>query len=99
MGIEIIALLAAAAFLAYAILGAREVGLMVAVLAYAAVVGWIIQSDLSFLMAALGIAIVLGVMGVAVLVHREVSSQADTVGYTSRKSPPNNGPVSENIGS
>lgn len=99
MGTEFIALAAAAAFLAYAILTAREIGLIAAITCYAAVVGWIIQRDLSLLMVALGGAIALAVMGLAVMLYREALSQEDMVRYSSRKLGANNRAIPENIGS
>lgn len=99
MGTEFIALAAAAAVLGYAILTAREVGLMVAILCYASVVGWIIQRDLSLLMAALGGAIALAVMGLTVVLYRDGVSQSDTPNYNPRKLSANNRPMPENIGS
>lgn len=99
MGTEFIALAASAAFLAYAILAAREAGMMVAVLCYAAVVSWIIQHDMGLLMVALGGAIVLGLMGLAIVLYREVASQDDTLRHTPRKLNANNRAVAENIGS
>lgn len=99
MGTEIIALVAAAAILAYAILGAREAGLMAAVLGYAAVVAWIIQRDLSLLMPALAVAIALAVTGLGIVIYRETSSQDDTSQYRMAKLRTNNKVASENIGS
>lgn len=99
MGTEFIALAAAAALLAYAILTAREIGLMGAVLCYASVVAWIIQRDMGLLMAALVGAIALGVMGLVVVAYREAASQGDTSRHPSRKLSANNRPVPENIGS
>lgn len=99
MGSEVIALSVAAAFLAYAIVSARHATLMAAIMAYAAVVDWIIQRDLSLLMPALGVAIVLGVGGLVKVVHRALLSQDDTVRYNKRKLRTNNRAYSTNIGS
>lgn len=99
MGTEFIVLAAAAALLAYAILNAREGGLMVAVLSYASVVGWIIQSDLGLLMPALGIAIVLAVSGLGVMIYRENSLQDDTSRHHDDKLRANNKAAIETIGS
>lgn len=99
MGTEIIALTAAATFMAYAIFSASQTALMAAVAAYATVVGWIIQHDLSLLMAALGLAIVLGIAGLGVIVYRELSSQDDTSRHAPRKLRTNNRALANNIGS
>jgi hypothetical protein len=99
MGPEVIALAAAAALLAYAIFSARQPALIVAVTAYAAVVSWIIHRDLTMLMTALGLAIVLGVTGLAVVIYREVAIQDDTIHNTSRRMRTNRRALSENIGS
>lgn len=99
MGTEIIALAAAAAFLAYAIFSASQVALMAAVATYATIVGWIIQRDLSLLMTALGLAIVLGVAGLGVVIYRELLSQDDTPRHTQRKLRTNNRALVNNIGS
>lgn len=97
MGIMFLALAAAAALLAYAILRSREVGLMAGIGAYAAVVAWIIQSDLGLLMAALGMAIILGMMGLAAVVCREAMAQEDTCRHNMRKLTTNNRPIADNI--
>lgn len=99
MEIEVIALAAAASLLAAAIFTARQPALMAAVMTYAAVVGWIIQRDLGLLMAALGLAIVLGTIGLVAVVCREISSHDDTYRPTARKLNPNNRAVISNIGS
>lgn len=99
MNLELTALIAAAAFLAYAILSTRQAALMAAVLSYAAVVSWIIHRDLGMLMVALGIAIVLGALGLVVVVYRDSMSQDGTDGHTARKMSANNREVTENIGS
>lgn len=99
MGIMFLALAAAAALLAYAIIASREIGLMVGVSAYAAVVAWIIQSDLSLLMAALGMAIVLGMMGLVTVVCREATTHEDTSRHNICKLNTNNRPMMDNIGS
>lgn len=99
MGSEVIALSVAAAFLAYAIVSARQSTLMVAVVSYATVVDWIIQRDLSLLMAALGVAIVLGVGGLSMVVHRALLSQDDTARHNRRKLRTNNRAYMTNIGS
>lgn len=97
MGTEIIALVAAAAMLTYAILSARETVLMAAVLCYASVVAWIIQRDLSLLLPALALAIVLAVMGLGIVIYRENSSQDDTSPHHASKSRANNNIAAENI--
>lgn len=99
MEIEMIVLAAAAGGLAAAIFSARQPPLMAAVLTYAAVVGWIIERDLGLVMAALGLAIVLGTIGLVAVVFREMSSHDDTSRPTSRKLIANNSPVISNIGS
>lgn len=99
MGSEVIALAAAAAFLGYAIISARQSVLMVAVAAYAAVVGWIIHYDMSMLMIALGMAIVLGVGGLGMVVYRALSSQEDTGRHNARKLGANSRRLLNNIGS
>lgn len=99
MGSEVIALSVAAAFLAYAIVSARQATLMVAVMAYAAMINWLIQRDLSLLMPALGVAIVLGVGGLSKVVHRALTSQDDTVRHSKRKLRTNNRAYLSNIGS
>lgn len=99
MNFELTALFAAAAFLAAAILSARQTRLMVAVLAYAAVVSWIIHRDMNLLMTALGIAIGLGALGLGVVVSREILSQDDTVRHTPRKLSANSQTMAETIGS
>lgn len=99
MGTGFIALAVAAALLLYAIFNWREIGVMVSVLAYAAVVGWIIHYALAMLMAALAVAIILGMVALVTVVGREMSSQIDTVRHTRHKSSANNRPVVQNIGS
>lgn len=99
MNFELTALFAAAAFLAVAILSARQTRLMVAVLAYAAVVSWIIHRDMNLLMMALGIAIALGALGLGVVVSREILSQDDTIRHTPRKLRANSRAMVETIGS
>ena len=99
MGTEYIVLAAAAAFLGYAILAAREGVLMAAVLCYAAAVAWIIQRDLGLLMAALGGAIALAALGLVVMIHREALTQEVTSCHRQPKLNANNRPLPENIGS
>lgn len=98
MEIEVIALAAAASLLAAAIFTARQPALMAAVMTYAAVVGWIIQHDLTLLMAALGLAIVLSTVGLVTVVCREISSHDDTYCPTARKLKANNRAAISNIG-
>lgn len=99
MSFELTALFVAAAVLAAAILFARQTRLMMAVLAYAAVVNWIIHRDMDLLMMALGIAIALGALGLGVVVSREILSQDDTEHHTSRKLRANSQTMAETIGS
>lgn len=99
MSFELTALFVAAAFLAVAILSARQTRLMVAVLAYAAVVSWIIHREMDLLMMALGIAIALGALGLGVVISREILSQDDTVHHTPRKLRANSRAMAETIGS
>lgn len=99
MSLASIALIAAAIFMVYAILTARQAALMVSVLGYAAVTGWIIHSELSMLIAALGLGIALGVAGLSVVIHRALSSQDDMVGHISHEMITNNRSATENVGS
>ncbi|HLO78119.1 MAG TPA: hypothetical protein VK196_16820 [Magnetospirillum sp.] len=94
-----IALLGAAAFLVFAIYRGRQASLMAAVLTYMLVVCWIIQRDLSMLMPALGIAIVLGGAGLGAVIYREILSHDDTFRHPSFKTNTNSSSIEGNIGS
>ena len=99
MNASFVGLLAAAILLAVAIAKGRQSLLMVAVVAYVVVVSLIIQRDLGMLMPALGIAIGLGLMGLAKVVWREVSTQDDTSRCILPKMNTSSGVSVENIGS
>lgn len=99
MNASFVGLLAAAILLAVAIARGRQGLLMGAVMAYAVVLSLIIHRDLGMLMPALGIAIGLGLMGLAKVVWREVSSQDDTSRCIISKMSTSSRPMAENIGS
>ncbi len=98
MGAEFIVLTTVAAVLAAAIVTARQSLLMVAVLAYAAVLGWLVLNRMDLLPVALGLAIALGLLGLAVVIRREASSQDVTERHVSRKLTTNNDAIADNIG-
>lgn len=99
MNASFVGLLAAAILLAVAIAKGRQSLLMAAVMAYAVVVSLIIHRDLGMLMPALGIAIGLGLMGLAKVVWREVSTQEDTSCRILPKMSTSSRQPAENIGS
>ena len=98
MGAEFIVLTTVAAVLAAAIVTARQSLLMVAVLAYAAVLGWLVLNRMDLLPVALGLAIALGLLGLAVVIRREASSHDVTERHVSRKLTTNNDAIADNIG-
>jgi|GEM_PF-4495470 hypothetical protein len=71
MSWEVAALIGCAAAVAVAVLRRNQIAVLVAAGAYAAVIGWIIRDDLSLLMPALGLAIALAVLGLAVVLGQE----------------------------
>lgn len=99
MSAQAVVLSAVSILVAYSILRARQGMLMVSVMAYAAVVAWIIHHGMEMLMFALGGAIGLGVLGLGVMVWRLVSTQNDSERHSSTEEDTNNDPVTENIGS
>lgn len=99
MSAQAVVLVAVAALLAYAILRARQGVLMLAVLAYAGVVAWIIRQDMGLLMMALGVAIALGILGLGAVVWRVLSSQGDADRHMACNKNTSRRPVVENIGS
>lgn len=99
MTIETIALFVAGTLLGTAVLVGRQVTLMAAVLAYAGVVGWIIQRDLDLLAPALVVAIVFGFVGLGRVVYRVILSQDDTESRNLRKLTTSNRVMIQNMGS
>ncbi|MCR6630615.1 MAG: hypothetical protein NVV74_11515 [Magnetospirillum sp.] len=96
---ELATLVVAALCLGCAIVVGRQGWLMAAVLGYTAAVDWIIHRDLTLLMPALSLAIVLGVMGLGIIVQREILSLDDTSRHHSSKINANNLTAFENVGS
>lgn len=99
MSVEAAILFAAALLLAVAVLRGRQSLLMAAVLAYAGVAGWLVQSNLDLLGTALALAIGLGIVGLGRAVHHLITSQDDTSCDNSRKKSANNRVLVQNIGS
>lgn len=98
MGAEVIVLAAVATVLVVAIVIARQSLLMVAVLAYAAVLGWLVQNRMDLLPLALGIALALALLGLFVVLWRAVSSQEVTERHGEDKLNENKDAISDNIG-
>lgn len=78
MTIELAALVAVAVLLCWATLIGRQAWLLIAVLAYTVAVGWIIQRHMALLLPALGIAIALAILGLALALRRDEEIQDDT---------------------
>lgn len=98
MTLELTALVAVAVLLTWATLAGRQSWLLIAVLTYTIAVSWIIQRELDLLIPALGIAIALGVLGVAHALRGDVASQEDTCCHKRIKVITNNAVQRENIG-
>ncbi|MBC7905186.1 MAG: hypothetical protein H7Y60_00350 [Rhodospirillaceae bacterium] len=79
MTLQLTALAAVAVLLAWATLAGRQSWLLIAVLAYAIAVSWIIQREMDLLFPALAIAIALGVIGVIQALRSDTASPGDTI--------------------
>lgn len=83
MSVEFVALAGCTVGMAYAMSRRNQIGVLVLAALYAALVGWIVLTDLALLMPALGIAIALALAALAMMLCRDV---ADNVGMCRKNS-------------
>lgn len=85
MSLDVAALIGCAATLALAILRRNQFAVLLAVVAYATLVGWIIRDNMALVMPALGLAIALAMLGLAVLLSHDDESAEGLPAFRQRR--------------